>query len=154
MWPSSRISWKVNPETVSVAVVPGPPACAIKVKGRLAPAPIPVTVAVPCRTSVPSRAVTEVTLPVTYMALTSKSPLSGLKLVATGGISAKHSKSPPCPLAWKARTVVRYEPGTAALDNRSATPGYLVVALLRGAGANRSSSRSDQRCCQYCGADQ
>src|SRR6184192_4514210 len=56
--------------------------------------------------SVPSFTVTDVTLPVTYIAFTSKSPLSGLKLVATGGMSARHSNAPPCALAWKARTVV------------------------------------------------
>src|SRR5437763_2408558 len=90
----------------SVAVVPGPPAFTVNVKGSFVPAPRPVTVAVPCRTAVPSFTVTDVTLPVTYIAFTSKSPLSGLKLVATGGMSARHSKAPPCALAWKARTVV------------------------------------------------
>ena len=76
---------EVNPEATSVAVVSGPPACTTKVKGTFVPVPIPVMVAVPFNVAVPSFTCKEVTLPVTYVAFTSKSPLAAAKLVATGG---------------------------------------------------------------------
>src|SRR5438445_4674923 len=93
IWPSRRISWKVNPEISSTTVVPGPPACTVAVNGTLCPAPRPVTVAVPCRTAVLPVTVAELTVPVTYIALTSKLPLS------EPGASARHSKAPPVELA-------------------------------------------------------
>src|SRR5438132_3746591 len=89
----------------SVAVVPGPPAVTVNVKGWLGPAPSPVTTAVPFNTAAPCDTSTEVTFPVTYIALTSNSPLSGAP-DAVVGASARHSKAPTCPLAWKASTVV------------------------------------------------
>ena len=45
--PSMRTSSKINPDTVSLRLAPGPPASATAVNGTLLPAPKPVTVAIP-----------------------------------------------------------------------------------------------------------
>src|SRR5207302_4411414 len=63
-----------------------------------------VTIALPLNTAVFPVTRIELTLPVTYIALTSNSPLSAP--VATAGARARHSKLPPCASAWNATTVV------------------------------------------------
>lgn len=85
-------SSNVRPETTSVMRAPEPPAVTptppgltavyaeaaftSQLKGRLSPAPSPVTVAVPLKVAlVLSTAWTAVTVPVTYVMLSVKSPL-------------------------------------------------------------------------------
>src|SRR5262249_38092242 len=81
--PSNRVSTNVRPDTTSTPLAPGPPRSAVTVNGLFVPAPAPVTVADPVKTTVwPSR-LTAVIGPVTYIILLSKLPLP---CVPAGGV--------------------------------------------------------------------
>src|SRR6516165_3573091 len=138
-WPSVRISWNVSPETVSMTVAPGPPAVTVTMKGRSCPAPRPVTVAVPANTALWPLTDSDVTVPVTYMALLVKAPLPGP--VGCGGARARHSKSPPLPLTWNAISVV-----TGTGSEPPVPPSMIVCPAPAARCAARGADAADDAC--------
>jgi len=91
--PSRRVSTNVWPDTDRTTLAPGPPRSAVTVNGLFVPAPTPVTVAVPVKTTDSPWRLAAVIGPVTYMMLLSKLPLP---CVPAGelGMSARQSKWP------------------------------------------------------------